>query len=356
MYQDLTLIAERGEVPQPEPDRVAQGAIAGFAYPAWWDGLHVRIHSTIADGGLMRDRQGHSTVTVWYFARTLDISQGASGCARFGLEQAAAFFGTSTNAMKQRLYKAKRKGYLRHVRIDKKGIVTVYYTSLFKVAQLMGCPDLGHAADVSAACLKSITTLKQVAIAIHTQGMQQGSFYLAKANAGEQKDLVHTAEELINTLPLNSHESRVLCRTSKRVFVGSEVVVHGCSHYGVGQKVGRHRRTIVNRLKGCDRRQVCQQAPDDDYGLMQFIDSEQIAGVALSRRYFVSGDRLFKAMTNVYSLSFELNSLKRSRGLYKRFLATGKSHHSQRPLYTRQSDALKYESEILSWEQYKAIA
>jgi hypothetical protein len=333
---------------KPQTDRVAPTPIAGFAYPSWWDRLKVRIFSTIADGGLMRDRRGHSTITVWFFVRMLDISQGAaSGGAKFGLEQAAAFFGTTPNAMRQRLYKAKRKGFLRHVRINKRGIVTVYYTSLFKVAQLMGLPDLGFSDDVSSACLKSISVLKQVAIALHVQGMQQGSYYIARNKAGDNRDNVLTAEDLLSSLPLKSRESRVLHRSSKRVFVSSDVVPHGCSHYGVGLKVGRHRRTIINRMRGCDRRQVCQEAPSDDYGLMQFIDSEQIAALSLSRRYFVSGDRLFKALTNVYALDFELKSLKRSRGFYKRFLASGKLPHSER-LLSRSSDSF----EIMSWAEY----
>lgn len=303
----------------------------------------------------MRDRRGHSTITLWFFVRMLDISQGAaSGGAKFGLEQAAAFFGTTPNAMRQRLYKAKRKGFLRHVRINQKGIVTVYYVGLFRVAELMGLTDLGAPTEVESWHLKSIRDLKRVAIAAHAEMVQSHSRYKAKNNAGGNAEQVYSADDLLNTLSQNPRGSRVLYRSSRRVFIGSDVIPHGASQDGIAKQTGRSRRTIVNRLKHCDRKQVCQVAPDDEYSFFQFIDSQQIAALSMSRRYFVSGDRLFKALTNVYDTGLELKSLKRSRGLYKRYLESGKLPHSRRPLSERLSIAEKYRGEIMSWEEFNS--
>lgn len=301
----------------------------------------------------------------------------------FDLHEASAILKRTHQTLRSYLKGGQAAGWFRSVSRVKRGVYKVYLSGFFVVARKLGLGSLGAVARVPA---EYLSDPKRLATDIAAEEQQEAARWARirelrglgcqdatdRAQRGPKRGrrrggkakaeiLVPTAFELLSTpdrhLTKSSSSSPggnadgtarggdplVLGKApdGRILYLGERTEFAGVSQAGLGEYLGRAESTIRRRLGNALRRrlgrrmilkrqaaqrQVCE-AGTAASNLVNIRTAGELAGgeqLADSKRFFVSGNSLWRCYTNLYVL--EGSTIKRDRfrrAKWRRFIASG---------------------------------
>lgn len=261
---------------------------------------YVRIHSNVADKA--------SATKLWYYCRMCSDN----GRATVNLLSVAQFFGVTVRTVRYWLSWCVQHKYIRHHHVDNTGECVVYYSALTTVCD-------GFIGSVATVDLSQRQDLKVVAAESVAQQLQKVAQFAAKHNWREQKQsnpfqrTVKPIARLFDSTPSELKALGVLGETNRYLLLD-----HNYTHYGVcydfiAQHLDRSVSTVQRRLRNTHKKQIAQHK--NEFYAEQFFAEEEghnkrFIYAKVTRKNNNVVQLLFKALTNVYYPSLELNSMR----------------------------------------------
>lgn len=264
----------------------------------------VRIHSEIADK--------KAAVKLWYYCRLCSDN----GMAFINLKEVSKYFQVTLQTVRNWFSWCVKNNYIRSYSTDYKGNYRVFYSSLKKVSNYS---DFGIVASVE---LNKHKSLKVLATEIVTQHLQNVVFHSAKHKYSKikKKDRKFLRKarnnyELFDSPPSKLMTIGVLGRTKRFILVDHNYNCHGVTYKYIADTLYRSESTVKRRLKNVEKAQLAQNK--NDYYAEYYFAKEEFKD---NKFIFckVDGKKLlFKALTNVYNVYHELNSMRYLRKFLK---------------------------------------
>lgn len=287
----------------------------------------IRIHSALADGGLLpaKNTKGQiakwESIKLWYFLRGVDAA--GSGWAEFNLHQVAAFFERSVYTIRRWCRWGKSLKLFRAVHHLGNGFYRIHYTSLAKTALSQGLTELGGIAYVAQHELK---TLRFAATETTTMQLQnQSRFNEARRKENKSKRIATPTEFVQSQLGVGS----ILFRRGRFTFLKFNSAYYGTAQSTVAEKLGRHPSTVQRRLSNSWREKrgigtiaKTQLVTPPRTKLKPIKGSKYgVREIPLPQQHIIRvSEGVFRLGANVYDLPVVLSSGKAQRQALKRAL------------------------------------
>lgn len=271
--------------------------------------LEVRIHSTLTENYT-------APIKLWYLCRALSNS----GKATFNIDKVCNTFSVTHHTVRNWMREGIKLNIFKRILKVAKGEFKVYYTSLIKLCVAKKLDTFGA---VGNATLNEVKTIKVSSAEITAQSVQASSRYLAKKENLNihSSQRVTLPEELFDT---EGNPSSELCvgalgynSDHNTLFVNQSFKPYGASQFTIGNKLGRHIKTIERRLKKTSKiriarfdrinsieLQIAQQDWSCDIGRYLKVNSLQICPNENAL------GKTFKLLTNIYYPAYLLTSMK----------------------------------------------
>lgn len=287
-------------------------------------------------------------IGVWFTARAQDdsreiygVNQG-SGKATLPLSYYAETLNRKPSTIYKYLAEAKKKGLIRSYQVSSHQVsepyVTIYYTSLEKVAQSAGIENIGPVSEVD---INKLKDLKITATEITAMGLQRESAHKAKLdeeqrlkenNQGSIK--VQIPDPMKVADPSCGTPARALGYNNRFLFVSENFLDYGGSQETIGQRLGISSRTVQRHLSNSYRlkpspvrkfranlepalkRQIAIRLKRSFKPMGRSSRDAEIASD--ERRILKIGDRYFEARNNIYALNHCLVPCRFRRHSYKK--------------------------------------
>jgi len=255
----------------------------------------VRIHSNIADKS--------AAIKLWYYCRLCS----SNGLAKINLNLVSKFFKVTKQTIRNWLKWCLDNNFIRSYRTDNRGNYSIFYSALTKVTEEIGI--------VTSIDLKENQNLKIKSTEAVTQHLQNVAKFAAKFNYQRIKKLenpfARTVKDIKNLFDLSPSELKaigVLGRTKRYLLIDHNFSHYGISYESISKSLCRHTSTIKRRLKDTLKVQIAQQKN------IYYAEYQLALEEFQHNRYIFCNinnkPQIFKALTNVYYPTLELNSMR----------------------------------------------
>ena len=277
----------------------------------------VRLHASLADGGLCSDSRGYAAIQLWFAVRAVDTS--GRGCAEFDLKLMAQSLGRGVSTVKRYLRDGLRLGLFRSVKCLSTGQYRVYYAGLHQVCLRMQVANFGAVVEVS---VKDLRHMRFIAAEAQAQHLQKCSRF--KAQQKHKRGIAKPGAILSPSHYSVGVKGKVLHHGRSATYVSEDFIPFGTKQATIAKSLGRSDRTIRRRLsnnadakygrlqKGLPKvvkRQLVQAVQSKDCD-RAFVNA---GGSFECGRVFISRGRAWKCLTNVYASPYRTLSMKASR-------------------------------------------
>ena len=271
-------------------------------------------------------------MSVWLLARRFDIARwndaGKSkgvGIGKFTLTAASVILRRTPGHIRKLLCVAKNSGLIRHYK-QKRGWVTVYYSSLERAIAIAGLDKVGPIAAIN---IDDLRNLHIIATEVEAQNLQRSSFHLqrreeiAQIKPGESSGLYTPTQLMTPTLRPCDNLARVLGRSQRFIFCESGFKFYGGSQEVIAQSRGLSAETVSRHLSN---RYRLEASPVRGFrrDLAPIIKKQLVENlprlknmppkICLEEGLFLMGGEWWKPHCNVYLLDHRLVSARRRRG------------------------------------------
>lgn len=283
---------------------------------------------------------------LWWYARLRD--QDGSGKASFTIHGAAIDLGKSPKSIYAYLKTCEELELFRSVSV-RKGVVNLYYKSVFKTMKMRGLNSFGVTYLAGLEELRQLKFANAEACAMHSQ---QNS-YLSMINERQKREKskavkVDSLEDVFKPFQNMGSGQTLIYRSKRYAFMTEDFTLFGATLEYNAKSLGRTSRTIQRRLSKSYRKQrgiapvpkiqIAQrqsirpnnwkEAAQYSYDAACLTTGEaqkelMKEGKAFSKTFNLSNGQVFEAKNNLYNSRVSLFSKRQWREQLKRTLSQG---------------------------------